>query len=291
MILTSAFVTMLVAGVAVAAPAKRYAVQSDAEHRACFSEAHELASLAEKVERLSRPFVGTSYAFSPLGEGSGIDPDPRLRWDQVDCLTFVETSIALTEAPTFDQLLPVLDDIRYATVPPAFNRRNHFVESQWVPNNVTKGYIRSIARDIAGDATLTVTKAFGPELWRKDRHPDGLQLEPQDIPSGTFSLDVVPLAVCEKNSASESRTERSLMVVRPDHGRRSFDAGQSCRVRGGEGRENATFGTLGRGALGRVIDEPLDKFFSRNAAYATKSRFGRLTARPAIGRLREFSTG
>ena len=37
------------------------------------------------------------YGDYPLGEGSGVEPQPRWRVDQVDCQTFVETVLAMAD--------------------------------------------------------------------------------------------------------------------------------------------------------------------------------------------------
>ena len=51
--------------------------------------------LPERVVGVSARFLGVPYVVSPLGEGHGQDPDPLFRADAVDCLTFVEQSLAL----------------------------------------------------------------------------------------------------------------------------------------------------------------------------------------------------
>jgi hypothetical protein len=247
-----------------AAAAKRYAQMSEAERTASLTQARAASTLAEQLERISAPFVGTVYAHSPLGEGSGVDADPRLRWDKVDCLTFVETTIALCAAPKLPELVPVLDDVRYAVTPPAFNHRNHFVEAQWVPNNLSKGYLRGISREVAGDAAQTLSMQLSPAIWRTSKHPDGLALEAKDVPSGTFSLDFVPLAFARKFS-DRIPTGTLLMVVRRDQPKvvtRVTHVGFVLEINGRRVLRHASLAPYGR-----VVDEPLDKFFARNARY------------------------
>ena len=62
--------------------------------------------LSERLDLVSAKFLGTAYVASPLGEGTGKDPDPLVRYDAVDCLTFVEEAIALSLAPSADAGLP-----------------------------------------------------------------------------------------------------------------------------------------------------------------------------------------
>ena len=92
-------VVLLLSAQVHAETSRRYADLSEAERLVLESAAKGAPTLAAKIDQVSSPFLGTTYAISPLGEGSGIDTDPRLRWDKVDCLTFVETSMALALAP------------------------------------------------------------------------------------------------------------------------------------------------------------------------------------------------
>ena len=91
------------------------------------ADAHLVPAIGERVERLSALFVGVPYGDYPLGEGSGVEPQPRWRVDKVDCQTFVETVLAMANAKSLDRARAVLDDIRYAGDPPkvSFSTRNH----------------------------------------------------------------------------------------------------------------------------------------------------------------------
>ena len=74
-----------------------------------------LAGLADRhsdpTERLiavSSMFLDTPYLNSPLGEGAGHppDPDPLIRFDGVDCTTFVEQTMALARARSMSMSAP-----------------------------------------------------------------------------------------------------------------------------------------------------------------------------------------
>jgi D-alanyl-D-alanine carboxypeptidase/D-alanyl-D-alanine-endopeptidase (penicillin-binding protein 4) len=253
----------LVAVTAQAAP-RQYSKLSDDERATLVEQARESQVLSERIEKVSNPFVGTPYGESPLGEGVGIDTDPRLRWDRVDCLTFVETSMALALAPAADRLLPVLDDIRYGAQPPSFEHRNHFMESEWVPRNVEKGYLRGISREIAGAATLFVTTTYTPEKWHARASPKELPLPDEAVPMGTFGLEVVPLSFAQSH-ASSIPEGTLLIVVRRDFKReptRVTHVGFVLNANGHRVLRHAS-----RNPFARVVDEPIDAFFARNARY------------------------
>src|SRR5205807_1023124 len=85
---------------------------------------------AARAEAVSGFLLGRPYVLSPLGEGGGLDKDPRFRLDAFDCVTYVETVIALANAKSVEEARALIDDIRYDG-PPDFDHRNHYVEAQW----------------------------------------------------------------------------------------------------------------------------------------------------------------
>src|SRR5258707_13724837 len=54
--------------------------------------------LGTRLLDVSERFLGTPYAISPLGEGTGKDADPLILFDAVHCLTFVEETMAISYA-------------------------------------------------------------------------------------------------------------------------------------------------------------------------------------------------
>lgn len=73
-------------------------------------------------------YLGAKYQIDPLGEARGPDTDPLIRTDAFDCTTFVETSLASGD-------VDALTRIRYKNGVVDFKNRNHFIESDWIPNN------------------------------------------------------------------------------------------------------------------------------------------------------------
>ena len=85
----------------------------------------------------SLALLGRPYLLGPLGEGDTTlgEGKPRFRMDAFDCVTFLETSLALATAPTEDALLATMDSIRYDHGQVAWRHRNHFFEGEWLPRN------------------------------------------------------------------------------------------------------------------------------------------------------------
>src|SRR5450432_794750 len=146
--------------------------------------------------------MGTKYVVSPLGEGEGKDKDPRFRLDAVDCLTFVETTMAQSLSSDDTHVLPTLDAIRYGEGTVAYGERNHVMEAQWLPNNIKKGFLRDVTKQYGGDATVRVTKVLDDRAWN-GKEAKGLDLDAAHQARGKFSLDIVPVkAALEKLNAA-----------------------------------------------------------------------------------------
>ncbi len=125
-------------------------------------------SLAGRVEEVSRRFLGTPYKLGPLGEGSSgrFDRLPLYSFQAVDCTTFVEEVMALSlDADLHHALTVTLQRIRYKDGRIGYQSRNHFPESDWLPNNIAAGYLQDITRDVAGPLTRLATKRISKRAW------------------------------------------------------------------------------------------------------------------------------
>src|SRR5216684_5765509 len=164
---------------------------SDPQLERAIEQAQRTPAIADRIEQLSRLFLGTAYGQFPLGEASGVEPQPRWRADMVDCQTYVETVLAMSNAKDLAGAKALLDDIRYRAPPISFSSRNHFAEAQWLPANQAKGYLTEETTEIdraAPSATLVLRR----EQWSKVK---GLErLAPAEIPEGTFTVRYLPLA-------------------------------------------------------------------------------------------------
>ncbi len=218
--------------------------------------------LRERLVEVSGRFIGTPYVNSPLGEGEGKDPDPTLRFDAVDCLTYVEQVMALALSRSPSDMPALLSDIRYAEAP-SYETRNHLMEAQWLPNNVAKGYLRPITQALAGADAQRVTKVITADSWAAPSSKL-LDLPESHQPQGTFELDVVPLdkvvAVAKGAQAGTVviivREERARKVTRITH------LGFLTHRRGRPVLRHAA-----RSHYKQVVDEDFETFVLRNSKY------------------------
>ncbi len=220
-------------------------------------------SFEERVLALSEHFRGVPYAESPLGEGGGVDPGPLYRWDAVDCLTFVEQVIALAHLSSPDLLLPILNDVRYQAGMVAFGERNHLMEHQWLPNNLAKGWIRDITREVGGEHVEMARKEITRESWERRRGIE-LPLSADEIPLGTSALPIIPLEVFPE-VMERVPNGAILIVVRDDFRSRPFRVTHLGFVVHRNGR--LFIRHAARATYMSVIDELLETFVRRNTAY------------------------
>jgi len=100
-------------------------------------------ALAARMEAVSRPLLGLPYVDFPL-VGSPEKPEmftASLRG--FDCVTFVETVLAASLAPTPSRFADVLRRLRYAGGRVEWRRRNHYT-SDWIRKNTRAGFVRPV---------------------------------------------------------------------------------------------------------------------------------------------------
>jgi len=169
----------------------------------CAACAHN-ATIGEK-------YLGKPYLFDPLGEESGIDTDPLIRFDVFDCTTFVETVLA-------DDDVEELNKIRYKNGKIGFKNRNHFIESEWIPNN--SNLVQNVSAKYGKTAIRTVK--INRAAWMKRVHHiddstpiKTVQLEYIPYENlGTIKVDkpIIALFAFRENSKIKAKTGTDLAV-------------------------------------------------------------------------------
>lgn len=147
------------------------------------------------VDAASGAFLGTPYVLDPLGEGPGTapDPDPTVRYDAVDCVTYVAEVLALCRARDAAQVPAVLQAIRYRGTAATYADRNHFMESGWVPSNTRKGFVRDITAQVAGADLTHDARTVTLATWHHRTDAAQLTLPDDRAPVGHFDLQYLPL--------------------------------------------------------------------------------------------------
>lgn len=232
------------------------------EQRAALA-AVEGAPLRDRLVSLSAHFLGARYVVSPLGEGEGFDPDPLFRSDAADCLTFVEQSLALAKSKTPDEVLSHLNRLRYSEAGVGYASRLHLMEAQWIPTQVARGLLRDITREVGGEATVRTDKTLTAKSWASGSSR-ALALPAERQVQGRFAFDVLPLAEVESRMSSIPEGAL-LMVVREERELKATRMTHLGIVLHRSGR--VWLRHAARNGYGRVVDEDLKTFLTRNGRY------------------------
>lgn len=149
--------------------------------------------------------LGTPYTDGPLGEGlkGEYDNDPLVDLTRVDCVTFVEQTIALAASSSYDEAVRMLQQIRYRHGKVSFENRNHFMISDWIANN---GFCRDITQDL-GVPTTTISRTISRKDFFKRVGAPGLG---GDEPDRTVQLTYV--ASADGRSAEKSLASPTLVI-------------------------------------------------------------------------------
>jgi hypothetical protein len=212
----------------------------------------------------TRPLLGARYLRSALGEGSGPAPGPRFRLDAFDCLSFVETAVALGSSGSLAEAERALDDVRYQG-PPDLAARNHEVQAQWIPSNLARGWIAE-APEVAGERGLRLARDQTEASWaaahRAGRAIAGLPRARE--PLGHFeTAAVAPGDLAE--AAARIPEGAVVFVLRQDQPGRSTRVSHAGLVVLGPSGERRVRHATSTPGIYRVIEEPLLRFAVREA--------------------------
>lgn len=113
-------------------------------------------TLQQSIDTNSAKYLGVPYILDPLGEGKGssIDSDPKFRFDAFDCTTYVETVMALSLSKSEGEFERLMDEIRYSSSEHSYFTRNHFIETDWMPNALSKKFIQDSTSQIFGPTLI-----------------------------------------------------------------------------------------------------------------------------------------
>src|ERR1700737_2392267 len=94
-----------------------------------------------RIDALSRHFLGHSYKPNPLIGSAHTAEVFTASLDGFDCVTYIETVVALAYASDVDNFIDWLRQIRYEQGDIKWERRNHYMTA-WVRNNARMGIMR-----------------------------------------------------------------------------------------------------------------------------------------------------
>jgi hypothetical protein len=99
---------------------------------------------SSRIDVLSRHFLGRPYKANPL-IGSADTPEVfTASLSGFDCVTYLETVVALARASNADEFIEWLRKVRYERGRIQWDRRNHYM-TLWIRNNEREGIVKQIS--------------------------------------------------------------------------------------------------------------------------------------------------
>jgi cell wall-associated NlpC family hydrolase len=107
------------------------------------SEVKAHRSAGERIDFYSRRFLGQPYKINPLIGSAGTPEVFTAALDGFDCVTYVETVLALARASSVDEFIDELRHLRYENGRVDWRRRNHYMTG-WIRNGARHGAVRRV---------------------------------------------------------------------------------------------------------------------------------------------------
>ncbi len=119
------------------------------KERPALIEAHRLLNrpdapkaYIDRIKFFSQALEEKPYFLGPTGEGrfGTLEPTPIMDFNRFDCVTYIESSLALALSRQTSDVLPKLISLRYRSDTVDFSTRNHYFVQDWLKNN--PAYVR-----------------------------------------------------------------------------------------------------------------------------------------------------
>jgi hypothetical protein len=121
------------------------------------SDAWEISNIGERIDFLSRQFLGIDYAESPLIGDKDTPEVFVINLEGIDCLTFIEYVEAIRLSGSYSDFESNLKRIRYRSGIVEFMSRNHFF-TDWKEFNAE--FIEDLTKEIGGENTIKTQKTL-----------------------------------------------------------------------------------------------------------------------------------
>ena len=133
------------------------------------SETKHDRSSGSRIDFFSRHFLGQPYKPNPLIGSADSAEVFTASFDGFDCVTYIETVVALARAANVDDFTDWLRKIRYERGRIQWDRRNHYM-TDWIRNNVREGIVKPVSipavPTLSRDRVLNVVPGLDPQRTR-----------------------------------------------------------------------------------------------------------------------------
>lgn len=150
-----------------------------------------LRSIEDRMQIIAEYFIGSPYIGDPLN-GGATKPEPTsMRLDGFDCVTLIETSLALALSTDANHVYQRLISVRYRNGEPAWENRYHYF-SQWLLELHERGIV-SMLKPRSG--AVTVHRKL-KEIAGETPRAISLKLHPWDDPKYCGRTGIIGFASC-----------------------------------------------------------------------------------------------
>jgi cell wall-associated NlpC family hydrolase len=133
------------------------------------SETKHDRSSGSRIDFFSRHFLGQPYQPNPLIGSADTAEVFTASFDGFDCVTYIETVIALARASDIDDFTEWLRKIRYERGRIEWKQRNHYM-TQWIRNNVGERIVKPVSMPavpkLSRERVLNVVPGLSPQRAR-----------------------------------------------------------------------------------------------------------------------------
>jgi len=161
----------------------------------------------QKLKTLTKLFMKTPYILNVLGEGK---KKPIYSFKGVDCVTYVETVLAISNSKNLKDSINLLQKIRYKNAEIKYNKRNHFMMTQWIPNNEKLGLIEETTDKVYKNIKImqkSITKS------NFDKKFKAFKILNKDLPIGEYKIKYIPIDKFIKYQSKLKIQDGTIMVV------------------------------------------------------------------------------
>lgn len=139
------------------------------KERPALIEAHRLlnrpdapAPYLDRLKFFSGSLMDRPYFLGPTGEGrfGRIEPAPLMDLDRFDCVTYIETSMALALSSQPRDVLPRMLSLRYGSDTIDYPTRNHYFVEDWLKHNAALVRVARFPGDSVLHKTIDKKKFF-----------------------------------------------------------------------------------------------------------------------------------
>ena len=120
---------------------------------------------ANRIDYFSQKLLGRPYSDGALGEGpeGQFDQNPLYRCDSFDCVTFINSVLALSLSHDLREFKKNIIKIAYRDAMPRYEFRHHFMSVDWNIYNAKLGLVKDITRsivDLSDNPIAKIAKAW-----------------------------------------------------------------------------------------------------------------------------------